>query len=515
MANDGILMEKMLKALFHSFFLSAISLSICLADEQVTDDLTDQATDAVKEAISKASDEIDKAVSKEEAVGDSVSIYVIPVKSAIGKPTLFSIRGGLKEAIELGADAVILDMDTPGGELGVTLEIMKALDKFPGRTITYINEEATSAGAIIASVTKEIRFAPKATMGSAEPVTGQGQDIDESMKRKVISYMKAKIRAYTEQYPYRGDVLNAMVDPESELKIGEEVIKAKGELLNLTASEAHKEYGDPPVPLLGSGIHDTIEDLVKELGGSETVKRVDYEITWSLKLAEWLMLLNPILLGIAGWLLFAEFQTQGFGLYFGIAIGLVAIVFFGHHVAGLSGHEELLIFVAGAAMVLIEMLFMPGILVLAIPGILLMIGSLLWGMADIWPAESPNFEFTLDLFFNPLLNLFLAAVFALFLLFAFLKFMPRSFVLDRLVLNKSIQANTQDDETNVGGAPDQDEPQAGDIATVVTDLYPSGEIEIKGQRYEAHIEVGSAEKGDQVRITGKGNFGFLVEEMKG
>ncbi len=507
----------MLRALFQAIFVCLAFYPAAMVAEQSTDDLADKAGDAVKKALDDASDQIDKALSDEKIVGDTVSIYVIPVQSAIGKPTLFAIRGGLKEAINIGADAVILDMDTPGGELGVTLEIMKALDRFPGKTITFINEEATSAGAIIAAVTKEIRFAPKAIMGSAEPVTGQGQDIDESMKRKVISYMKAKIRAYTEQYPYRGDVLNAMVDPDFELKIGDEVLKGKGELLNLTAKEAHEEYGDPPVPLLGSGIHETLEDLIKDISGSTSVNRVDYEITWSLKLAEWLMLLNPILLGIAGWLLFAEFQTQGFGLYFGIAILLVAIVFFGHNVAGLSGHEELLIFIAGAALVLIEILFMPGVLILAVPGILLMVGSLLWGMADIWPAESPNFDFTLDLFLRPLLNLFGAAVVALFLLFAFLKFMPRSFVLDRLVLSRSIQSSTQDAEAGIptGSVSHSSDPKSGDIATVVSDLYPSGEIEIGGKRYEAHMEVGSAVKGDRVRITEKGNFGYLVEEVKG
>src|SRR5688572_14303634 len=53
--------------------------------------------------------------------------YVIPVHEQIAKPTFYIIRRGLKEAIEHKADLVILDMKTPGGELGVTFEIMEAL----------------------------------------------------------------------------------------------------------------------------------------------------------------------------------------------------------------------------------------------------------------------------------------------------------------------------------------------------------------------------------------------------
>ena len=59
-------------------------------------------------------------------------VYVIPIKEEINTPTLYVLRRGLKEAIERKAAVVVLDMNTPGGEAGVMLEIMEALDKFPG-----------------------------------------------------------------------------------------------------------------------------------------------------------------------------------------------------------------------------------------------------------------------------------------------------------------------------------------------------------------------------------------------
>src|SRR5262245_42790757 len=79
--------------------------------------------------------------------GKADRIYIIPVREEIGSAVLYIIRRGLKEAIEQKADAVILDMKTPGGSLGATLEIMEAITKFPGTTITFVNNEAMSAGA--------------------------------------------------------------------------------------------------------------------------------------------------------------------------------------------------------------------------------------------------------------------------------------------------------------------------------------------------------------------------------
>ena len=53
--------------------------------------------------------------------------YVIPIRDQIGPPIIDILRRGLKSAIQENADLVVLDMDTPGGELGVTLEIMKEI----------------------------------------------------------------------------------------------------------------------------------------------------------------------------------------------------------------------------------------------------------------------------------------------------------------------------------------------------------------------------------------------------
>src|SRR3954465_13829897 len=69
---------------------------------------------------------------------EELRIYVIPVREQIGSAVHYVVRRGLKEAIAQHADAVVLDMKTPGGALDTTLEIMEALRKFPGTTATYV-----------------------------------------------------------------------------------------------------------------------------------------------------------------------------------------------------------------------------------------------------------------------------------------------------------------------------------------------------------------------------------------
>ncbi|HBJ61620.1 MAG TPA: hypothetical protein DDY76_07795, partial [Opitutae bacterium] len=193
-----------------------------------------------------------------QSVGSSAKpalAYVIPIKDQIGSPILDILRRGLKDAIREDAKVVILDMDTPGGELGVTLEIMQeiieSLEKFEGKIITYVNPEAISAGAYIAIATSEIAFSPKSQIGAAEAVSGGGGNIDASMKRKINSYLKAKIRNYAGDYRYRSQVMAAMMDANESLVIdGQPLlaadgsqIKKRGELLTLTGREACQEYG--------------------------------------------------------------------------------------------------------------------------------------------------------------------------------------------------------------------------------------------------------------------------------
>ena len=55
----------------------------------------------------------------------------------------------------------------------------------------------------------------------------------------------------------------------------------------------------------------------------------------------------------------------------------------------------------------------------------------------------------------------------------------------------------------------------GCTGTTATGLYPSGQVEIDGRRYEARLEVGSAPPGTRVVVRRKTDFGLLVDREEG
>ena len=440
-------------------------------------------------------------------------VVIIPVRAQIAKPELYILRRGLKEAIEQNVDTIVLDMETPGGALDVTFEILKALEKFPGKTVTYINNEAISAGALIAAGTDEIHFSPTGIVGAAAPVLATGGEIDETMRAKIVSYLKARVRSISEGKGYRGDVISAMIDTESEFKIGEEVIKSKGELLSLTAQEAIKLYGDPPQPLLGTGISENMDALLDSLHGPGNYSAIRLEVSWSEQLAQYLTALTPLFLAGGLLCLYIEFKTPGFGI-FGVAGGvLLGVVFFGHYIAGLSGYEPLLFFLLGVTLVALELVFFPGTIVPALTGAALMIGSLVWAMLDLWPGEPVSLSG--DVLLRPLANVMAGVVLAFVFFLLLIRFIPKGGPWGHMIL-----------ETAVAGEPGAirpinsfgtDAPRGsaliGRSGVAATALFPSGQVDLSGQRYEAKLAVGFADAGTPVKVTGIAEFGLIVEVM--
>ena len=434
-------------------------------------------------------------------------VVVIPIREQIATPILYILRRGLKEAIEQKADLVVLDMKTPGGALDVTFEIMEALDKFPGQTITYVNTEAISAGAFISAITDEIYFTPDGIIGAAAAVLATGGEIDKSMKMKIVSYLKARVRAISEGKGYRGQVISAMIDEDYELKIGDTIIKAKGELLSLTASEASKTYGDPAQPLLAAGIAKNMTELLTAKFGADGFTVKSLEVTWSEQLAVWLNAVSPILLGLGLLALFIEFKTPGFGIFGISGIILLGVVFLGNFVAGFSGHEPMLVFALGVLFVAIEIFFLPGTVFMALLGIMLMLGSLLWSMADIWPNEP--LEFSGDLLLVPAQNLLLGLAFAVALFVIVARFLPKGWIWNRLAVSGAVQGSGV-----APGVVQELQSLVGREGVAATSLFPSGQVEIDGRRLEARLEVGFAEAGSRVRVVRHTEFNLTVEVIK-
>lgn len=436
-------------------------------------------------------------------------VFVIPVREEIAAPVFYILRRGLKEAIDQKADLVVLDMNTLGGAADTALDMMDALDKYPGKTATYVDNQAMSAGAFIAAATGEIWFAPDGVIGAAAPVTSQGQDIPETMRLKLTSYLRAKIRAITQGKGYRGEVVSAMIDKDYELKIGDKVIKPKGELLSLTAEEAAKTYGKPPQPLLSAGTAKTLDDLLTKKFGPGGYAITQLEVTWSEQLAVWLNKLSPVLIGLGLLAFFLEFKMPSHGAFALAGAGLIALVFVGHFVAGFSGHEPLIVFALGVILVALELMFFHSAGFLGLVGLLLMFGSIVWSMADLWPNQPVNFSG--GVFLVPLINLTLGIVIAVALAAALARFLPKTWMWNRLVLSETVGSTAQ----KAGAAPEAAmDALVGRRGTAVTALRPAGQVEIDGRRYEAQAALGVIEPGMTVVVTQRSDFCLIVERTE-
>ena len=480
--------------------------------ESVDGDAAEPVEETLKEKPAKRSEK----ESETEGTGDSekkannqkpVSVYVIPIKEQIDDPNLFILRRGLKEAIENDVDMILLDMDTPGGRVDITIKMMDMLAKFDGITATFVNDDAISAGSFIAAATQKIYLSPMGKIGASAVIAGGGQEVPETARLKIESYLRANIRVITAEYPYRSDVIRAMLDKDFELVIDNKTLKPKGELLTLTAKEAMKMYGDPPTPLLASGIYDSVEDLLDARFGAGNYVIKDFEVTYSERIAKWMSSFAPLLLGIGLLLLFIEFKTPGFGI-FGIAgIAAVAVFFISQHIAGLAGNEVFLFFALGVALVVVELFLFPGTFVALISGVVLILGSLLWAMIDFWPGEPVRFS--TDLIVQPLITLIYGISVAVLGILVFSRFFKGSFFERMLVLEESVASvNSKEVET-----PEIDIPEIGALGVAVTDLFPTGRIEIDGKRYEAKSALKQIHHGSEIRVCKSSRFGIEVEEV--
>jgi membrane-bound serine protease (ClpP class) len=100
----------------------------------------------------------------------------------------------LEDVIERGADegyeAVVIEMDTPGGLGSSMREIVKAILASEVPVIVYVSpggSSADSAGAVIGQAADILAMAPQTNIGSSTPISTGGEDLSKDLRRKVVN----------------------------------------------------------------------------------------------------------------------------------------------------------------------------------------------------------------------------------------------------------------------------------------------------------------------------------------
>ena len=446
------------------------------------------------------------APAQPEAPGPTV--YVIPIHDEIEPALLYVIRRGLAEASRETAAAIVFSMDTPGGRLSACEEIVDLIQKVQVPTYTFVEKNAVSAGAIIALATKGIYLAPGSSIGDAMPILalpGTGpQELPENLQEKIVSPTAAIARSAAQQSGHNPDVAEAMVRRDVELKIGDEVIKEKGRLLTLTNVEAERRYGTNSVPLLSAGTVRDIPEMLDRLNLRDARIR-EMRVTSAERIARWIQMLGALFL-IGGALgIWIEIKTPGFGLPGILGITCLAIFFWGHHIAGLAGFEDLLLFTLGLTLLLVEVFVTPGFGVLGVLGLLLMVAGLLMAMVYRLP-DGPLLP-ALPQLRIPMLTVSAAAAGTTLVGLLIARYLPRTPLFRSLTLDFATAA-----AAGYTAAASRTE-LAGAVGEAVTDLRPAGTAVFGGRRIDVVTTGGFVARGTAVRVTETQGSRTVVEAV--
>lgn len=450
------------------------------------------------------------AVAQEEA--NTNSVFVIPVEGVINDSVLYLVRRGAQEAEEVGARAIIFEMDTPGGAVVTTEEIIKNIADIEVPTYTFVKYNAISAGGIIAVATDKIYMRPGSKIGDAMPIV-PGQQLEEAEREKAEAYVDALIRTLGEKTGRDPELLSCMVRRQNEYKIGDEVICEAGELLTLTNVEAAKLYGegDEQKPLLSAGTVDTMEEMLEAegLAGAEIIQM---EITWAERLFQRIALISPMLIGLGILGIWAAIYNPGLtapALIFSACCFVV--FFFGHHVAGLAGHEEAIIFVVGILLILLEVAVIPGFGLAGITGVMLVLGALLASMIQIYPGSAPGEGWipmmpAISDLQGPLTSLSISIIGAGMGITVLARYVPRT----RTFQSAFVQNEVLDKEEGYQSAHDRSH-WVGHQGTTLSDLRPSGRAEFGDEKLDVMTEGDFIDAGVKVRVIRTQGSHIIVE----
>ena len=131
------------------------------------------------------------AMSLVSSAQDVALVHIVNIRDQIGSGIRTYIQSGIARAESANADAIIFDVDTPGGRVDAAVEIIRAIQDTDVPTIAYVNRQAISAGAMISIACDQIVMTSGGTIGDSAPVSIQGEEAGE----KAVSYIRGTIEA--------------------------------------------------------------------------------------------------------------------------------------------------------------------------------------------------------------------------------------------------------------------------------------------------------------------------------
>lgn len=431
-------------------------------------------------------------------------VYKIDIQKEIDNTTRIYLSNGFKEAKTLGADAILLHLNTYGGLVDAADSMRTAILYSPIPVYVFIDNNAASAGALISIACEKIFMRKGASIGAATVVNQTGA----AMPDKYQSYMRSMIRSTAEAhgkdtiingsdtiYKWKRDPLiaEAMVD---ERVVIPNLIDT-GKVLTFTALEAEKwGYCD--------GIAESSEEIITNYLGYKEYDIKSYTPSWFDNIKGFLM--NPMLqslliLIIIGGIYF-EMQAPGIGFPSAAALVAAVLYFAPLYIDGLAQYWEILLFIIGILLIAAELFIIPGFGVAGISGIILIIAGLTMSLLN---NTDFNFDEVSGKEIGEATLTVLVGLGGGFVLMIWLSNkIGQKGLFRKIALNTDLEESTSSPNlTSLIG-------KEGIAATV---LRPSGKVTIENELYDAVSNSGFIEKETKVRIVHFENAQVYVEKL--
>ncbi len=154
-------------------------------------------------------------------------VYRTQVRSTINPGALTQIGHAIGVAERAQGEALVIELDTPGGLVSTTRDIVSAISRSRVPVVVYVTpagSAATSAGSFILMASHVSVMDEGTNVGAASPISGSGEDIGGTLGKKIMSDTRAFMRSTAEARGRNAALAERFVS----------------EALSLTASEARR-----------------------------------------------------------------------------------------------------------------------------------------------------------------------------------------------------------------------------------------------------------------------------------
>lgn len=420
-----------------------------------------------------------QALAQDESGEGSVTVVELDV--TIDNVSARFLDRALDDAAGEEAEVVVLRIDTPGGLLSATREMVGDIFGSQVPVIAYVAPEgaqAASAGTFVASAAAFVALAPATNIGAAAVVGAGGEDLPETLSRKATEDAAALIRSIATRRGRPADALESTVR-EAKSYSAEEAVELG--LADLVAPDLERLFQE----LDGRTLSAADGDVVVRTRGAE-VRTVDMSLFE--RILSFLADPNIAFLLISLGSLALAVEIWSPGLWVPGALGVIGLIL-GFAGVGLLPFTWAAIVLLGLAVLLfvLEALH-PGVGLFGAFGTAALV---LGGIFMLGGSELPGQAVSVSPWLLAGIGVFAAALTALFV--------------------REIRLSHH----QVYVSPYARERLIGELAEVTVRLAPQGEVRVAGETWGAELRASaSAEVGERVRVADLSQLGLLVDRAE-